>query len=128
MLQGPARGVAIGAAADGPAADRATGPGGSEEEEVPGLRSGTPGGCDGAAVADGPARMEEMMGGDETDEMFLRTMLPHHRMAIDMSAEALEQGRAPRAQGARPEDHRGAVGRDGADARVRRGDRGDTDR
>jgi uncharacterized protein (DUF305 family) len=50
-----------------------------------------------------PTRMEEMMGGamrqmmgaDETDEMFLRMILPHRRMAIDTSEEALERAAHP---------------------------------
>jgi uncharacterized protein (DUF305 family) len=46
-----------------------------------------------------PAQMDEMMGGsmqdmmgaDAADAMFLRMMIPHHQMAVDMSEEALEQ-------------------------------------
>ena len=34
--------------------------------------------------------MQEMMGGDATDEMFLRMMIPHHQMGVDMSEEALD--------------------------------------
>jgi uncharacterized protein (DUF305 family) len=34
--------------------------------------------------------MQEMMGGDATDAMFLRMMIPHHQMAVDMSEEALD--------------------------------------
>lgn len=34
--------------------------------------------------------MQDMMGGDATDAMFLRMMIPHHQMAIDMSEEALD--------------------------------------
>ena len=34
--------------------------------------------------------MQEMMGGDATDAMFLRMMIPHHQMAVDMAEEALD--------------------------------------
>ena len=34
--------------------------------------------------------MQEMMGGDATDAMFLRMMIPHHQMAVDMSDQALD--------------------------------------
>ncbi|PLS83582.1 MAG: DUF305 domain-containing protein, partial [Actinobacteria bacterium] len=33
--------------------------------------------------------MQEMMG-DATDAMFLRMMIPHHQMAVDMSEETLD--------------------------------------
>jgi len=39
--------------------------------------------------------MQEMMGGDATDEMFLRMMIPHHEMAVDMSEKALERSEHP---------------------------------
>jgi uncharacterized protein (DUF305 family) len=39
--------------------------------------------------------MHEMMGGDMTDAMFLRMMIPHHQVAIDMSEQALEQAEHP---------------------------------
>lgn len=39
--------------------------------------------------------MQEMMGGDATDEMFLRMMIPHHQMAVDMSEKALEDAENP---------------------------------
>ncbi len=35
--------------------------------------------------------MQEMMGGEETDGMFLRMMIPHHQMAVDMAEKALEE-------------------------------------
>ena len=35
--------------------------------------------------------MQEMMGGDATDEMFLRMMIPHHQMAVEMSEKALDE-------------------------------------
>jgi uncharacterized protein (DUF305 family) len=31
-----------------------------------------------------------MMGGDHTDRMFLRMMIPHHQLAVDMGQDALE--------------------------------------
>ncbi len=39
--------------------------------------------------------MQEMMGGDATDEMFLRMMIPHHQMAVDMSEKALDEADHP---------------------------------
>ena len=39
--------------------------------------------------------MQEMMGGDATDEMFLRMMIPHHQMAVDMSEKALKEAEHP---------------------------------
>ncbi len=39
--------------------------------------------------------MQEMMGGDATDEMFLRMMIPHHQMAVDMSEKALKEAENP---------------------------------
>ena len=39
--------------------------------------------------------MQEMMGGAATDEMFLRMMIPHHQMAVDMSQKALERSEHP---------------------------------
>ena len=39
--------------------------------------------------------MQEMMGGGATDEMFLRMMIPHHEMAVDMSEKALERSEHP---------------------------------
>jgi uncharacterized protein (DUF305 family)/uncharacterized membrane protein len=39
--------------------------------------------------------MEQMMGGDTADAMFLRMMIPHHQDAIDMSEEALERAEHP---------------------------------
>ncbi len=34
--------------------------------------------------------MQEVMGGDVTDEMFLRMMIPHHQMGVDMANRALD--------------------------------------
>jgi uncharacterized protein (DUF305 family) len=39
--------------------------------------------------------MREMMGSDTTDEMFLRMMIPHHQLAIDMSERALKEAEHP---------------------------------
>ncbi len=39
--------------------------------------------------------MQEMMGGDATDETFLRMMIPHHQMAVDMSEKALKEAEHP---------------------------------
>jgi len=39
--------------------------------------------------------MQEMMGGNATDEMFLRMMIPHHQMAVDMSENALDEAEHP---------------------------------
>lgn len=39
--------------------------------------------------------MQEMMGGNATDAMFLRMMIPHHQMAVDMSEKALERSERP---------------------------------
>ncbi len=39
--------------------------------------------------------MQEMMGGAATDEMFLRMMIPHHQMAVDMSEKALKESKHP---------------------------------
>jgi len=35
------------------------------------------------------------MGGDLTDSMFLRMMIPHHRLAISMAQQALKQAQHP---------------------------------
>jgi uncharacterized protein (DUF305 family) len=39
--------------------------------------------------------MQEMMGGDATDEMFLRMMIPHHQLAVDMSERTLKDAEHP---------------------------------
>jgi uncharacterized protein (DUF305 family) len=39
--------------------------------------------------------MQETMGGDTTDTMFLRMMIPHHQLAIDMSEQALDEAEHP---------------------------------
>jgi uncharacterized protein (DUF305 family) len=40
--------------------------------------------------------MQETMGGSATDEMFLRMMIPHHQMAVDMSEKALKEAEHPK--------------------------------
>jgi len=37
----------------------------------------------------------EMVGADATDAMFLRMMIPHHQLAIDMSQQALKEAEHP---------------------------------
>ena len=39
--------------------------------------------------------MQEMMGGAATDAMFLRMMIPHHQLGIDMAELALEEAQHP---------------------------------
>ncbi len=39
--------------------------------------------------------MQEMMGSDSTDVMFLRMMIPHHQMAVNMSEKALKRSEHP---------------------------------
>ncbi len=39
--------------------------------------------------------MQEVMGAEVTDEMFLRMMIPHHQMAVEMSEKALEEADHP---------------------------------
>ena len=46
-----------------------------------------------------PTQMEEMMGDDTTDTMFLRIMIPHHQLAVDMSEEALDEAEHPELKG-----------------------------
>jgi uncharacterized protein (DUF305 family) len=55
--------------------------------------SGMPTGMMGEMMGNG--MMEQMMGGNATDEMFLRMMIPHHQMAVDMSEKALERSEHP---------------------------------
>ena len=43
----------------------------------------------------GEGMMEGMMGGDAADEMFLRMMIPHHQMAVEMSEKALDEAEHP---------------------------------
>jgi uncharacterized protein (DUF305 family) len=39
--------------------------------------------------------MQGMMGGNVLDTMFLKMMIPHHQMAVDMSDEALSKAEHP---------------------------------
>ena len=39
--------------------------------------------------------MQDMMGADAIDTMFLRMMIPHHQMAVDMSEQALKRAEHP---------------------------------
>jgi uncharacterized protein (DUF305 family) len=39
--------------------------------------------------------MQGMMGGNALDAMFLKMMIPHHQMAVDMSDEALSKAEHP---------------------------------
>ena len=61
-----------------------------------GQTSGMPAGMMDQMMGDGMMEgmmggsMQDMMGGDETDEMFLRMMIPHHQMAVDMAEQALD--------------------------------------
>jgi uncharacterized protein (DUF305 family) len=59
--------------------------------------SGMPAGAMGEMMGDGMmgGSMQEMMGGEATDEMFLRMMIPHHQMAVDMSEKALDKAERP---------------------------------
>jgi len=61
-----------------------------------GQTSGMPAGMMDEMMGDGMMQemmggsMQEMMGGDATDAMFLRMMIPHHQMAVDMADDALD--------------------------------------
>ncbi len=62
-----------------------------------GQTSGMPAGMMEGMMGDGMMEemmggsMQGMMGGDATDAMFLRMMVPHHQMAVDMADEALDR-------------------------------------
>jgi uncharacterized protein (DUF305 family) len=43
----------------------------------------------------GDNQMQEMMGTEGTDAMFLRMMIPHHQLAIDMFEQALDYAEHP---------------------------------
>ena len=64
--------------------------------------SGMPAGMMDQMMGDGTAMremmggsMQEVMGGDVTDEMFLRMMIPHHQLGVDMGEKALEEAEHP---------------------------------
>ncbi len=66
-----------------------------------GQTSGMPTGMMDQMMGDGMMKemmggsMQEMMGGDATDEMFLRMMIPHHQLGIEMAKQALEEAEHP---------------------------------
>ena len=60
------------------------------EQEASGIRAGTMG--DGGMMG---GSMRGKMGGDATDEIFLRMMIPHHQTAVDMSERALSEAEHP---------------------------------
>ena len=66
-----------------------------------GQTSGMPAGMMGEMMGDGMMEqmmgdsMQETMGSDATDEMFLRMMIPHHQMAVDMAEKALTEADHP---------------------------------
>ena len=66
-----------------------------------GQTSGMPAGTMDRMMGDGMMEqmmggsMQETMGGDATDETFLRMMIPHHQMAVDMTEKALERAEHP---------------------------------
>ncbi|QIN84435.1 DUF305 domain-containing protein [Rubrobacter tropicus] len=62
---------------------------------------GTTGGTMNSGMMEGMAggSMQESMGADVADEMFLRMMIPHHEQAIEMSEQALDKAEHPEIQG-----------------------------
>lgn len=59
----------------------------------PGAMSGMMGGDSMQAMMG--ASMQDVMGGEMTDTMFLRMMIPHHQMAVDMAEKALKDAEHP---------------------------------
>jgi len=57
------------------------------------------GGMMGGGMMGGGMMGGGMMGGDTSDYMFLRMMIPHHQIAIDMSRDALAQAQHPLLKG-----------------------------
>jgi uncharacterized protein (DUF305 family) len=57
------------------------------------MSDGQKGNMTGNGMMDGT--MQGMMGGNALDIMFLRMMIPHHQMAVDMSDEALNKAEHP---------------------------------
>ena len=57
------------------------------------MGNGQTGNMMGNGIMDGS--MQGMMGGNALDVMFLKTMIPHHQMAVDMSDEALSKAEHP---------------------------------
>ena len=62
---------------------------------------GMMGGGMGSSMGTGSGGMMNggMMGGDTTDRMFLRMMIPHHQIAIDMAHDALARAQHPQLKG-----------------------------
>lgn len=62
---------------------------------------GTTGGMMNSGMMEGMVggSMQESMGADVADEMFLRMMIPHHEQAIEMSEQALEKAEHPEIKG-----------------------------
>ncbi|QIN81010.1 DUF305 domain-containing protein (plasmid) [Rubrobacter marinus] len=67
-----------------------------------GRTSGMPAGMMNEVMGDGSmmegmmgGSLQETMGGNATDEMFLRMMIPHHQMAVDMAEKALKEADHP---------------------------------
>ena len=64
--------------------------------------AGMPAGMMGEMMGDGMMEqmmggsMQEMMGGEATDGMFLRMMIPHHQMAVDMAEKAMKDAEHPK--------------------------------
>lgn len=65
----------------------------------PGKDAGPVGMGSGSGGMMGGGMMGGMMGGDTSDHMFLRMMIPHHQIAIDMSRDALAQAQHPLLKG-----------------------------
>jgi uncharacterized protein (DUF305 family) len=57
------------------------------------MGDGQTGSMMGSGMMDGS--MQGMMGGNALDTMFLKMMIPHHQMAVDMSEEALSKAEHP---------------------------------
>ena len=62
--------------------------------QLPGMMGdGQTGSMMGSGMMEGS--MQGMMGGNVLDTMFLKMMIPHHQMAVDMSEEALSKAEHP---------------------------------
>lgn len=59
----------------------------------PGAMSGMMGGDSMQAMMG--SSMQDVMGGEMTDTMFLRMMIPHHQMAVDMAEKAIKEAEHP---------------------------------
>ncbi len=66
-----------------------------DAEQTSGMMgNGQTGSMMGNGMMDGSS-MQGMMGGNALDAMFLKMMIPHHQMAVDMSDEALSKAEHP---------------------------------